>query len=75
MSKLFVSPYKPEDWTGREWKVQIDFQVEPDVLAEAIKRRWPEVEIQVNPAPDTPVEWTFLSLFFSGLAATRTRPG
>jgi hypothetical protein len=71
MGHLFISIYRPEDWTGSEWKVQIDFQVDPDVMAEAIKGRWPEAEIWVNQAPDRPVEWMLPSQFWGWLQSSR----
>jgi hypothetical protein len=71
MAKLFISPYRPEDWTGSEWKVQINFQIEPAILAESVKGRWPEAEVQINHAPDPPVEWTFPSQFWGWLQSNR----
>jgi hypothetical protein len=71
MARLFVSLYRLEDWTGSEWKVQIDYRVDPDALAEGIKHRWPEAEVQVDPAPDRSVEWTFPSLFQGWLQPER----
>jgi hypothetical protein len=71
MSRLLISPYKPQDWTGDNWTVQIDFQIEPDFLAEAIKKRWLDADVKVSQLPETPVEWVFLSHFMGWLLSDR----
>ena len=71
MGRLFILPYRPEDWTGSEWTTQIDLQVEPNVLAEAIKNHWPEAEVQVERIPYAPVEWAFPSQFMGCLLPSR----
>jgi hypothetical protein len=46
--KLFISVYRPEDWTEPNGKSKSISRSILTVLAEAIKRRWPEAEVQVN---------------------------
>jgi hypothetical protein len=63
MARMFISPHRPEDWTDHGWKQEIDFQIDPDTLAQTIQDRWPDADIQTYRFPETPVEWKFESQF------------
>lgn len=71
MARLIISLYRPEDWTESEWKVQSDFQVDPAVMTQAMKHRWPDADIKLKRFPESPVEWAFSTSFTGWLLSDR----
>lgn len=67
MTKVLIVPYRPENWTGHGWTHDIDFQVDPAVLLQAMRDRWPDASVDFSQLPETSVEWNFPSHFWGHL--------